>query len=323
MLKKTSLALLSLTMTGLATAGMYSPPPAPTCVPGDLTVPCERKAWDLGVQALYLQPLYSGDRGYERNLVGNYNNAEANWGWGYRIEGSYHFHMGNDISLSWQHYDNNRTNRSGFAGITRYALTNLPFNLLLDNRFDQVNLVVGQHVDAGIGTGARFYTGLQYAKIRVDSQSQYNVVPALLLSQSVTGISQFHNGDFNGAGPVAGIDYFHDLNYGFSLTANASTSLLYGTARYVEGYLFNPSGLVTFPSGQTQKTVVPSIEAKLGLKYTQELVQGLLKLEGGYQAINYFNAFETRGQVGFGNIATNSNFGLYGPYFGAKWIGNV
>lgn len=324
MLKKTTLAILGLALSGFASAGMYSPAPVPSCTPGDVTVPCEAKRWDLGVQALYLQPTYSADKGYERRSAFSYKNVEPDWGWGYRIEGSYHFNTGNDVTMTLMHYDID-TDHGGYIGPTRFATSAVPFGLHEQNKFDQVNLVLGQHVDMGAWKKARFYGGLQYAKIRADFNSNYTAVPIALLSRGVLGLEQYRNADVNGVGPVIGIDYSYDLVGGFSVTANTATSILYGTTRYAEGYIFAPTGLLNFPSSHSHKTVVPSLEAKLGLSYLHNFVQGMLKLEGGFQALNYFLAFESRGQVGFGvNTSSHStNFGLYGPYFGAKWVGNV
>jgi len=49
---------------------------------------------------------------------------------------------------------------------------------------------------------------------------------------------------------------------------------------------------------------------------------GTLNLEAGYQALNYFNAFQTLGTSGL-NSLTDTDFGLYGPYFGVNWVGNA
>lgn len=323
MLKKTTLAILGLVASGFASAGMYSPAPAPSCTPGDVTVPCEARKWDLGVQALYLQPTYSADKGYELEPLGNFREYRPKWGWAYRLEGSYHFNTGNDITMTLIHYDIDSYRRN-FLGATPYSLAPVPFNVKLENKFDQVNLILGQHVDMGAWKKARFYGGLQYAKIRVNERNNYTVVPLALVLSSVTDFKQYRNADFYGIGPVIGVDYSYDLAYGFSVTGNTATSILYGSARHAEGYVLGPLGLVTYPQGKSHRSVVPSVEAKLGLKYAYECENGVLNFEGGYQAINYFGALETRRQVGLiHNGISVSNFGLYGPYLGAKWIGNA
>lgn len=324
MLKNATLAILGLAASGFAFAGMmYSPAPALSCTSGDVTVPCEARKWDIGVQALYLQPTYTAGRGYEFDLVDNIRTAKPKWGWGYRLEGSYHSNTGNDLTMTFIHYDND-SRRIGFTGATPFASTRTPFILALENKFDQVNLVLGQHTDMGIWQKARFYGGLQYAKIRVDTRDHYTTVPLALTLMRVASLDQFRNADFNGIGPVIGTDYSFNLVRGFSLTGNTAISILYGSSRYAEGYKFGPSGIITFPANHSQKTIVPSLEAKLGIKYGCELAQGIFNLEGGYQVINYFNALETRGgQSGFNLGENSSNFGLYGPYFGVKWIGNV
>ncbi len=220
------------------------------------------------------------------------------------------------------HYDVDTERGTDYIGRTPFTLTSLPYNLHLESKFDQVNLVFGQHVDMSVRKKARFYGGLQYAKIRVDETNVYSVVPQALLLQNVTGFNQYRDADLIGGGPVIGIDYSYNLVRGLSLTANTASSLLLSSTRSSSGYVFAPTGLVRFNHKHSHKNVVPSFEAKLGLKYVHECPHGALLLEGGFQALNYFNVFETSGQA-LWSASHTTDFGLYGPYFGAKWVGNV
>ncbi|KTD22758.1 major outer membrane protein [Legionella lansingensis] len=312
MLKKATFAILSLMASSLVSAGTMGP----TCVPGDVTVPCEVKKWDIGVQALYLEPVYGLHHGYTFHPIGTIRDIENDWDWGYRLEGSYHFNTGNDITITWLHYDN-EFDSSGYAGFTPFTGTLLiPFNISHDERFDQVNLVMGQHVDMGLLKNARFYAGLQYARVRIDRDHVFSIpVPFL----APDGFTISRDTDFNGVGPVVGIDYAYDLAHGFSITANTAGSILYGSSRLNNNLIFAPSGLVPINIYASKKSIVPSLEAKLGLNYAHEFAQGVFNIEGGYQVLNYFNVLQV---TGFPiNTLENVDFGLYGPYLGVKWVG--
>lgn len=317
MLKKSALIIFGLATTGLAAAGTMGP----VCTPGSLTVPCETRQWDIGVQALYFKPTFTADRGAELSSTHGFRKNDPEWDWGYRIEGSYHYNTGDDLTMTLIHYDNG-TNRGGFRGLTNFATDLLPFNLDLSNKFDQLNILLGQHIDTSAWQKVRFYGGFQYAKIRVEERRDYTVVPPALLILRASGLAQYGKSEVYGFGPTLGIDYSYNiLLSGLSLTANTATSLLAGTSRFAEGFIVAPTGLVRFNDSLSHKVVVPSFEAKLGLKYEHECFQGALSVEGGYQAINYFNVFKSRGQSITNPFTTN--FGFYGPYFGAKWVGNV
>lgn len=81
----------------LGSSATFAGTMGPVCVPENSTVPCKHSAWSVGAQALYLQPRFSGADflgttvdASQDNL--NYANANDNWGWGFRLEGSYQFY---------------------------------------------------------------------------------------------------------------------------------------------------------------------------------------------------------------------------------------
>lgn len=320
MLKKVILPLLALSIHSVVNAGMYSAPPAPTCVPGDVTVPCETKKWSLGIQALYLKPTYNAELAYAPSLSTTvFQEVDPGFDWGYRLEGSYQFNTGNDVSINWSHYDVDDGLHGPYAGrYLQLGVGNVLANYQLDleNRYDQVNLVFGQHVDLGLVKNARFYGGLQYANMRVDETSYYTV-PRAFLALTGGSAKNLNNTDFNGVGPVLGIDYAYDLSQRLSITANTAGSVLYGTSRLNFATAYG-SALVASSVYGSRKIIVPSLEAKLGANYAYAMSNGTLNLEGGYQVVNYFSALQSRSLTG---VLSTSDFGLYGPYFGIKWLG--
>ncbi|MDP1603475.1 MAG: Lpg1974 family pore-forming outer membrane protein [Legionella sp.] len=317
MLQKT-ISILLMIVNGIAIAGTAGP----ICTSNPVTIPCQVSQWELGVQALYLKPAYSYTLGYASTTTGiGTQKIEPDWGWGYRLLGAYHFNTGNDITLNWSHYDVDSQ-----LGLYSGQYLQLPvgvisanYQLFLNNKYDEINLVMGQQVNLSQVKSARFYTGLKFADLRVDGTNTYAVAPAFI---AVTGGSarDLTSTDFNGVGPVMGVDYAFNLSPRLSITANTAGSLLYGTSRYnfSTGYA---NGLVVSTIYGSKRIVVPGVEAKLGANYAYELAQGMLNVEGGYQAINYFSALQGRPLTT--SSVLNSDFGLFGPYLGVKWIGNA
>ncbi len=60
--------------------------------------------------------------------------------------------------------------------------------------------------------------------------------------------------------------------------------------------------------------MVTSVEAKLGLSYAHPIAQGTLKLDAGYQVVNYLMYCKVKITTSTG-LVRGSDFGLYGPYF--------
>ena len=101
--KNKIIAAIGLVLSGISFAGTMGP----VCSPVNSTVPCPMNAWDLGVEALYLKPVYNATGAYINNAIDtqDYSEISNKWGWGFRLDGSYHFNTGNDASLDWMHYD--------------------------------------------------------------------------------------------------------------------------------------------------------------------------------------------------------------------------
>jgi hypothetical protein len=321
-LKKTILAVIGLLASGFVFAGTMGP----VCTPENVTVPCEAKLWDFGIQALYLQSIYGGT-----NAVELFQNVHNKWNFGFKAEGSYHYNTGSDATVDWTHYSSD-TNQDGFIGFVPIFPFVSPFALINRNRLDQVNAVFGQHTDLSLVSKIRFYGGMQYAALQVNDSNFYPpfFVASILASSP---LHMINNTDFKGFGPVAGIGYSYNVTPALKIIANGSGSILYGTSRYDSELVATAVGLVLQTNYNAVKTMVPTVEAKLGLNYEYNMPQGVLNIEGGFQALNYFNVLQTQPfqnpvlnplnpPILINPIATTS-YGLYGPYLGVKYLGNA
>ena len=290
------------------TIGVYAGSMGETCISENVITPCASKAWEFGIQALYLKPTYSGNSGYfidnEFPSQISYDNVPKNWGWGFAVDGSYAFNTGNDINLHWVHYNiKTKPDTQYITLLSQYFFANT-------NRFDQVDLVLGQKVFLSPRSYVRLSGGLQYADITVNQQHNYTA-PFNFIGRV--------NSDYNGVGPRIGTDLGYQLGAGFGLTANAAATILYGTSR-INTTATTPENTLVFRSQYgTNKLLAPGFEEKLGINYNHLFQQGNLTLEGGYSAYNYFGVVTQT----FGNAVSFSNFGLYGPYFGLKWNGSI
>lgn len=349
-LKKKVVAVAILALTGTVSAGTMGP----ICVPSNVTVPCEKTAWEFGAKALYLEPMAGGDlQYYAANTTTYFNGTSTNylstspdWAWGFMIEGAYNFGTGNDVNLNWYHYQHTTTN---WASPTTFALAtpivSNPTNALngyssYDPRWDAVNLEFGQHVDFGVMTDIRFHAGFEYARVRnnlssVSKSTAFAVNQAAAVDETIT---------FNGFGPRFGADADYDFGNGFTVYGNSAMALLAGSGGVTKFTTFNnlasSSQFVANHFGSVNM-FVPELEGKLGATYTYAMAQGDLTLDAGWMWIEYFDAVPhsatasgtatTAGVVnptgtftGTGSINANaSNFALTGPYVGLKWLGNV
>ncbi|KTD57697.1 Lpg1974 family pore-forming outer membrane protein [Legionella shakespearei] len=314
---KTAAAVLT-----LGSSVVYAGTMGPVCTPGNVTVPCERSAWDFGVQAVYLVPSFSpvgafvGSSNRPTIFIPGvfdqtgdpdvyYNEFQPDWAWGFRLEGSYHFNTGNDLNLNWLHYKHT-TNQT----INLYAPTPVnPFGIAHDMflvdipTLDVVNLEFGQHVDFGERKDIRFHGGFEY--VRYHHVGEYSD----LFGQYDAATLQS-----NLFGPRVGADYMYNWGNGLAMYAKGATALLAGTSK-MEGSVFTVPGAYG-----SKRAVIPMLEAKTGATYTYSMPSGDLTLDAGWMWMNFFEMeFWASGY----NAIQTTNLALDGPYVGLKWVGNV
>jgi hypothetical protein len=321
MFKKVIIAVLGHALCGYAIAGSMGP----ICTPDNVTVPCEARLWDFGAQALYLRSIYGSAKAFEAGTLPLDKEVKNDWNWGYRLEGSYHFNTGNDLNINWLHFSTSINPTDFFGAITipslGIPLIPTPFELVSYNRIDQVNAVIGQSTDLSVRDTLRFYGGAQYANIQATAKNYYFLPPILALAGET--FSLFDNTDFKGYGPVVGIDYAYYLTRSLSITANGAGSILYGTNRYHAGFIVSPVEFIPEQVFFRRKGIVPSLEGKLGINYTHPTPFGIATLQAGYQIINYFNALEAQTFQNLIGPVIAVDYGVFGPYFGLKLVGDA
>jgi hypothetical protein len=310
MFKKTAIAALVLGFSGVASAAMI----APTCTAGGVTVPCERNAWDLGLTGLYLKQTSGYDGSYYGNIVvagtpdhTTYQDIDYDSAWAFRLDGSYHFGTGKDFTVNWTRYSDKFDNSYLINATQTDAFWS-------DTKFDAVNFELAQMVDMGEMTNVRFHGGFQYARIEQDvKNSVFDTATGNNLTVTTSASK------FSGFGVRTGMDMTHDFGNGFGVLFNGAASLLAGKNEMNTGgwtqYTTTDPIVLTATGSAEHKQVVAALDARAGVKYTHAMDQGDLTLEGGYQLMNYFNVMN--------NVGADSDFGLYGPYIGAKWVGNA
>ena len=341
-----NLKITAVAVIVLGSGAVFAGTMGSVCSSVNVTIPCESTAWGLGGRVLYFQPSVTGagagssaktitvDPGQSVEFGKN-----PKWGWGFMIEGSYHFNTGNDLNLNWYHVG---TSRSGGFNGSKSAVTvtgspnifessaedgvSITVNRAyakVNPKWDMVNLEFGQHVDFGENKNIRFHGGFEFARVTASNSLSANGSLITFIGSTPSFNNRIgSNPSYNGFGPRLGVDMSYYWGNGLAVYANGAAALLAGTSKFSTSFTNNLLALTTIASGSTT-TVVPELEGKLGAAYSYATAQGDLTLDVGWMWINYFNAIRSVSGQDLTNSPKSSDFGLNGVYFGLKWLGNV
>ncbi|MDF1683819.1 MAG: Lpg1974 family pore-forming outer membrane protein [Legionellaceae bacterium] len=307
----------------LSSSAVFSGTMGPVCKAKNATTSCEGTSWDFGARALYLSPSYSGgDYRYSAvdNTTGEFEDFNQNRGWGFYLEGSYHYNTGSDVSLNLYHIGKSmQKNYDGDFDFFRGREVETAVSHIKP-QWDALNLEFGQYVNFGENKKIRFHGGLQYARITIVEK-----LAGANLQGSHNDLN-FHfqrKSTYNGFGGRVGADMGYDLGHDIGIYSNFAAAVLggYDKARY--SYIDETE--IPFKLHSNKVAMVPEVEAKLGIKYDYGMAMGDLTLDLAWMWINYFNAT----QVIPSNFVTRTtpqtiagSFGLQGLYFGLHWLGN-
>ncbi|WP_419419091.1 Lpg1974 family pore-forming outer membrane protein [Legionella sp. D16C41] len=324
-----SIKKIAITVAILGNSALFAGTMGPVCVPGSVTVPCPAIGWDIGIQALYLQPLYSNTNLSVINVNRNdglpdYDDRDNDFEWGFRLEGSYHFGPGNDINVNWirWHDDSLPTRQVVLAPAT---IVNLGSVISSSTDLDAVNFEFGQHVDFGEFKDIRFHAGAQY--LHLDTQFRGDQIIGTTPTEFAT-LNRFATGHFkfNGGGPRLGVDMIYNWGMGFAIYGKGAIAAIVGEDKYSNNSLFNGNPLVlSRPIHSSFVSLVPELDAKLGVAYTFGTPQGNFTVDAGYMVVNYFHAlhFSDLDFTAAHESRIQSDFGLHGAFVGLKWVSLV
>ena len=378
-MKRISLALAAIGLT----AGAFAALPAATD-PTVVNVPQLPGGFVVGATGFYLQPTNSnGDLDFA--TVNNVNNSGTSfssklhnvdpgydWGWGINV--GYIFpNTGNDVNLSYFQLDTSDTAKLHDANLNPDTIfpVILPingvnsFSAKAEYDLDQVDLTAGQYIDVGCRLTLHPFAGLRWAQLERKLTENATVTNTSFSSQpgefgvtqtthtNAVAASLTEKSDFEGIGPIVGLDASYYVGMGFGVVGHFDSALLIGSTDSsvsLGANISNTTAFTSFAPGATIIThhsafggnfsassttrVVPVLDAKLGVDYTyvfNNSANSDLTLEAGWMVSNYFNAVDQNGAVALQGAIFNedasspiaaasagprstSDVGLQGPY---------
>lgn len=277
----------------LALAGSMGP----VCVDKTVTVPCYFNAWVFDAEALYIKSAYSaniitGIPNASGTLAFTGANMHPSWGGAFKLEGSYLFGTGHDLTVNWYYYSK--------ASTDNY--------IYIRPKWEAINIELGQYTKITNHQELRIFGGLHLMKL-----SRQTIFPFLLGAPN-----QFNRKiRVNAAGGRIGMDFAYKSPIGIDIYTKGAASLIVGSNESSNANNFAVTNKAGYDS------LIPELELKLGLKYTYELANDAVTIDAGFLWLNYFNAFFELNPITAPTSLAPSYYGVYGPYVGIKFVGNI
>lgn len=312
-IKRLSIVLMS--AAAVIALPSYAAYPAATD-PTEVSVPELPGGFFVGATGLFLQPtITNGDLNYSTRFTVNNTNSDSifsttsnvesvqpDYQWGVSFDAGYTFPgTGNDIRFNFTNLgtnDNNGVTSNDVDNQFVFAtnLDSIPFTTAestAEVTLNQADLVFGQLINVGCRLSLHPNVGVRYAQIERKLNTNYfSNLPDFPL------VNVANDSNFNGVGPLVGMDATYYLGAGVGVVGHFDTALLAGhiDSSLTNTFNMNDGTVITNSISDNSSTrVVPVIDAKLGLNYTYIFDPHYtysLSFEGGYQVSNYFNAVD-------------------------------
>ena len=326
---KISLILLGLGLASAAAyAGTVDTTPMPVSNDINVTAPDQSGMWSFGGTAVLLQPV-NGNFAYlpDARPAGTfpptsvkYSTVDPSYKWWFGADVTYAFPgNGRDVTLAYEGLHGSTSDSSSTSTLFGNGNDLVDASAKTDTRYDAADLTFGQKLDVGSRVRLHPFAGLRYAYIDVKNTAGYVLSDTATAPATVLGsLDGKQEGKFSGIGPRFGSDAQVNLGQGFSVRARLGLSALIGSSDPTLNFTgidnrTDPATAYPVSINQDSSTrVVPEMDGRLGLNYTYDFNSGMaLGVEGGWEAINYFNAVA---QENLDGSINRSNFALQGPY---------
>lgn len=360
-----NLAFLLGSASLVGSMGVYAALPT-GAAPFQIVIPNLPSGLEVTIEGLLLQPtnsdLYYVPSAFQTAIapvVISMPSIDPGYGFGFRVGLGYVFpNSGNDIQLNWTHFNNSNLSNTTenlevepIVPLIPIAVEDVTSSSNTNFKYDAIDLDIGQYLSVGTRLTVRLFTGLRFAQLQnnADSNSTSTVIPPesqispiAVAAPPATDmvITSTMQSKFTGIGPRFGVQtHYHVANH-FGVVTHIDAALLIGRVESSLTYnntfitinsaasngntLFNSPALDYDPTANAPNTtrVVPAFDAKLGIDYSIPFHNDTShsSIELGYQVTQYIDAIDKvhitedslEGSTSYST--TTSSIGFNGPY---------